>query len=188
MLTWPKGEAILRLNGMHSPNMDIFFSSITLMGEWLGGLLVGVTLLLTKKLKYLLTFIFAIGISSGSAQLLKTQVFPSNDRPSMAYEELIHQVEGVELHQHYSFPSGHTTAAFCMFGILAFSLRKWGWQVCSAGLACAVGISRMYLGQHYLMDVIAGAVLGSFVALMVYWSLLSTWKGELLNKRLIKSK
>ncbi|MFY0643136.1 MAG: phosphatase PAP2 family protein [Bacteroidia bacterium] len=188
MLIWPKGEAILRLNGVDSRGLDFFFSNITKMGEWIGGLIVGLILLLTKKVKYVLTFIIAIGISSGSAKLLKTQVFPSNNRPAMEYNEELRSVNGIELHHNYSFPSGHTTAAFCMFGILALSMGGVEWQIGLSGLACLVGISRMYLGQHYLMDVIAGAVLGSFVALMVYWSLLSTWKGDFVNKRLFKLK
>lgn len=58
----------------------------------------------------------------------------------------------------YSFPSGHTAAAFAMAGILSTSglpiaLVSWS-------LAIIVGISRMYLGHHYPLDVAFGAVLG----------------------------
>ncbi|PMB02752.1 phosphatase PAP2 family protein [Fischerella thermalis CCMEE 5273] len=69
--------------------------------------------------------------------------------------------------QDYSFPSGHTTAAFSIgmiwmlnAPILAFVLLP---------LACAVGLSRMYLGLHYPTDVAVGAWLGSISAVLVHW-------------------
>ncbi len=188
MLSFPKGEAILRLNGMNTPLLDPLFSGLTRMGEWTGGLIVGLVLLASKPPKYLFIFLISIGIASGSAQLLKTQVFEKNNRPSSLYQDQLRQIEGIELHKNYSFPSGHTTAAFCMFSILAFSLKKRYMQVIAAVIASLVGISRMYLGQHYLMDVVAGACLGSFIAAMVFWGLEDKWSSRWSNKRLYKSK
>jgi membrane-associated phospholipid phosphatase len=65
----------------------------------------------------------------------------------------------------YSFPSGHTMAATVLYGILAVLLmtkvKRKRFKVLvaiSAGLLIAlVGFSRMYLGAHYLSDVL-GAV------------------------------
>jgi undecaprenyl-diphosphatase len=63
----------------------------------------------------------------------------------------------------FSFPSGHTTAAFAV----AIALQGEGAALGPASLALAVGIamSRVYLGQHYPLDVAAGAVLGSCAGL-----------------------
>jgi membrane-associated phospholipid phosphatase len=36
------------------------------------------------------------------------------------------------------------------------------------GVACIVGISRIYLGVHYLSDIIGGAIVGSSIALLVW--------------------
>ena len=58
-----------------------------------------------------------------------------------------------------SFPSGHTTAAFtmaCVYGEQYPKLR-----IPLYLLAVSVGISRIYLGEHYPTDVIAGALLGT---------------------------
>ena len=63
----------------------------------------------------------------------------------------------------YSFPSGHTAAATLLYGTLAAYLtcvtHSWGARaavVSGAALMVAlVGISRMYLGVHYLSDVLA---------------------------------
>ena len=56
----------------------------------------------------------------------------------------------------YSFPSGHAAVAFAF---LSFSLGSW-FFVFYYLIAIAVSISRIYLGVHFLNDVVAGAVMG----------------------------
>jgi membrane-associated phospholipid phosphatase len=68
----------------------------------------------------------------------------------------------------YSFPSGHTAAATLLYGLLACYLfrqvHSWGGRIAIAVAACAmvalVGLSRMYLGVHYLSDVLAAVAEG----------------------------
>jgi membrane-associated phospholipid phosphatase len=64
-----------------------------------------------------------------------------------------------------SFPSGHATTAFAAAAALALmvpSLRRVAFL-----LAAAVALSRVYLGVHYVADVVAGAALGTAVGLAV---------------------
>lgn len=66
-----------------------------------------------------------------------------------------------------SFPSGHTTTAFAIAVLIAaFLPRKW-WPIPIAW-AAVVGISRLYYGEHNVLDVIAGAAIGTAFA-MVLW-------------------
>jgi hypothetical protein len=61
-----------------------------------------------------------------------------------------------------SFPSGHSSAAFAVFTVLAEQdpenrrLYK--------GIAITVAVSRVYLEKHYISDVVVGALIGEFVA------------------------
>jgi undecaprenyl-diphosphatase len=69
----------------------------------------------------------------------------------------------------FGFPSGHAMAATLLYGFLtAFVVRNvqaWRWRVLavlSAGLLVVlIGFSRLYLGVHYLSDVLAGMAAGS---------------------------
>lgn len=61
----------------------------------------------------------------------------------------------------YSFPSGHTSAAFCTATGLALRYHRWYITLPAYMFAGSVGWARMYQGVHYPSDVLAGAALGS---------------------------
>jgi len=71
--------------------------------------------------------------------------------------------------QSFSFPSGHAMAATLLYGFLAASVvrkvQSWRWRVLAvlaAGLLIVlIGFSRLYLGVHYLSDVLAGMAAGA---------------------------
>lgn len=68
----------------------------------------------------------------------------------------------------HSFPSGHTMAATCLYGALCafavWNLKPWAWRVliipAAALLIMTVGFSRIYLGAHYLSDVLGAMAEG----------------------------
>jgi undecaprenyl-diphosphatase len=77
----------------------------------------------------------------------------------------------------YSFPSGHATIAFSLYGVLAFLL----WRHITTGLGrtililisilmiLMIGISRIYLGVHYPSDILAGYFISGFWLTMAIW-------------------
>lgn len=75
---------------------------------------------------------------------------------------------GLTVPASYSFPSGHSLAAFCFYGALAAlvtaRLRSTLWSALvwagAAVIIVAVGFSRLYLGLHYPSDVVGGYATG----------------------------
>jgi membrane-associated phospholipid phosphatase len=72
--------------------------------------------------------------------------------------------------KYHSFPSGHVGASTAFFGVLLIARRR-------IGLACVpipilIGFSRMYIGAHYLSDVVCAAVLGVLCAFVIAYFLL----------------
>lgn len=83
-------------------------------------------------------------------------------RPNDAHGLVI----SIERPKDYSFPSGHTAAAFAAAYSLCLSNRRSGkWMLYCAAV---MGFSRIYLMVHYPMDVIAGAVIGMLSAGFVH--------------------
>ncbi len=62
-----------------------------------------------------------------------------------------------------SFPSGHTLAAFAAGTLLAENKTE---AAAFVGIATAVGVSRVHLGDHHPSDVVGGAVLGTVIGLL----------------------
>ncbi len=70
-----------------------------------------------------------------------------------------------------SFPSGHTIGAFALFGFIALSLKNKILSSLCFVLALGVGISRIYLINHFLQDVLFGAAIGLLLSISMHWAL-----------------
>jgi membrane-associated phospholipid phosphatase len=105
-----------------------------------------------------------------------TKAFFQHDRPKPFLSKLgtfdeLNLVEGVVVHSGANgFPSGHAMSAFALSTFLALCLpakRRLGPAL--FGLALLVGISRIYLVQHFLKDVYLGAAMGMLLAIGWYY-------------------
>ena len=127
-----------------------------------------IAVVLQKRYLMAMEFLTAGIVSSIVVQSLKRMVFPPSPRPMAVIkwsETLL--PEGLEVPLQFAFPSGHTTTAFVFFTLLALHFKKISVQILAAIAVIGVGLSRVYLMAHWIPDVMAGAVLGMILALLV---------------------
>ncbi len=74
---------------------------------------------------------------------------------------------GVELSLDYCFPSGHTAVTFCAAAVLVAFYGAKGAP--AAVLAFLIGLSRVYLAEHYVSDVAAGMAIGTLCGVAGYY-------------------
>ncbi|MEJ5357813.1 MAG: phosphatase PAP2 family protein [Desulfobacterales bacterium] len=105
----------------------------------------------------LLAGLFAFALELSAYRLLKQAV--KRRRPFETLPQIACRRRPAD---RFSFPSGHTAAAFVMAALLG---RFCPVLAPAAGLwAAAVGLSRVYLGVHFPSDVVGGMILGSVSA------------------------
>lgn len=168
--TVPKLELHTLLNSHHTEMLDVFFRVMTFLGNGWFATIIAI-LFLMVRFRYAL-MVAAASLASGFlVQFLKRVVFPGCERPASCLEQMpgLPLVDGVALHHHLSFPSGHATTAFAVLMTLALvSGRQWV-SFPLVFIACMVAGSRVYLSQHFLADIMAGSVIGILSAVLIYW-------------------
>jgi membrane-associated phospholipid phosphatase len=110
-------------------------------------------------------------ISTGLTTLVKRTV--KRDRPYITYPEIV----PLAYEKTHSFPSGHTSAAFCTATTLSLSFPKWYIAAPAYLWAGSMAYSRLHLGVHYPSDVVGGVVIGVG----------SAYLGHLLSKKLFRA-
>lgn len=103
----------------------------------------------------------SITISTCVGKILKVSV--TRLRPFIKIPNL--NIKKIDIDK-YSFPSGHTTAAFSLAVIIALYFPMFGFL--TIPIAFCVGISRLYIGVHYPTDVIMGIFIGSMCSFLTY--------------------
>jgi len=67
----------------------------------------------------------------------------------------------------FSFPSNHAMNMFTAATVLSYFYQKYSYYF--FGFAALIGFSRIYVGVHYPLDIIGGAVFGIILGSGVYW-------------------
>ena len=157
------------MNGWHTPATDLFFRNLTHLADGLVPTTLAIVLL-WKDYRSFLMMGLSCGVSALITQFLKRVVFADHDRPAVFKEQLgdLDWLTGVEITHHWSFPSGHSTAAWAMCFALTVLLARRSWSIPLALLAALLAYSRVYLSQHFTEDILVGAFIGMAVAWAVY--------------------
>lgn len=161
-------EIELWVNSHNSAPLDFFFRYITYLGDGVFAVIISL-IFMAFNIKRGLLLLIAFIISGLFIQFLKINIFPDILRPVTLLKNTyaLHLVDGVIMYGTHSFPSGHTGTAFATFFCLATFTNKSWLQFIALVTAVLIGFSRMYLSQHFLPDVIAGAVIGTFTSLVL---------------------
>lgn len=190
VLLFEKGELEFYINqNFYAPALTIFFVSYTHLG--LGMVFAIVILILgLYKLYYLLQGLLILALNGLLVLLFKQFLFKGMPRPTKFLD--INDLNLI-LDYHYnssnSFPSGHTLTAFSMAFFISSVCNK---KLCVLFMmlyALLVAFSRVYLMQHFVIDVYFGmwlGVLSAFLVIQVFNKNSSIQQSPIMNYSILK--
>ena len=178
LLVLPKAELHLTLCKPHTAFLDSLVPIITNLVDWLPYLVV--LLLLFYRAGWATFWASNLLLSTLIVQPIKHIV--SAPRPLTWFAENMPDVslplvEGVKMNYWLSFPSGHTTTFFVLFFSLSIILcaeNIKGKNILSflCFLCASFGAyTRIYLSQHFALDVFVGILIAIFSTLILYYFL-----------------
>lgn len=146
---------------------DTLFNCISYLAEgwiWIPYFLIVFGWLKKDPIFILLNFL----ISTLLTQIPKNFIWENISRPiaSSIPKSQIHTVPGVEMHSWSSFPSGHTATAFTLFLVTVYLFPKKEVFFIGGIYAVACGYSRVYLAQHFPLDVAGGIFVAIITIIM----------------------
>jgi len=128
-----------------------------------------IVVLFTRRWQHLVPFVMVLPLKLGIEKgIVKNLV--ERERPFVSVGPEI-DVRG-QAFEGLSFPSGHSTTAFAT-AILLTAFLPPRWRFVAVTWAAMVAVARMYYGEHNLLDVIAGAAIGSGFAVVLWLAFLN---------------
>ncbi len=162
-----KASSFIALNSFHPFWLNVFFINYTFMGDGIFAIgLIALMAFYFKKKKESIALLYAFLFSGLMVQLIKNLV--SATRPKLFFEpgQYLYFVDQVSLVNNSSFPSGHTATAFAIATVFIILIKNKKWQLPILAAAVLVGYSRIYLAQHFLIDLLVGAIIGTLSGLL----------------------
>ena len=144
-----------------------FMRSVSRLGDWpehfaLGLLLTGIAWWRgsQKWTRVFLSMLIALAIAGVAGRGIK--VATGRARPSVKLEQVLNRSRFSS--KFHAFPSGHVAVSTAFFAVLLFA--NWRIGLGSLLIPVLIGFSRIYIGAHYLSDVVFAAILGVLCALL----------------------
>lgn len=161
-------ELFLAINQVHAPWADVLMTGITYIGD---GITFGIMLAIILLFRKYRLFFNAASILAFSTIVVQTaKHFFSEPRPIQYFADnsVVHTISWVTVHGSNSFPSGHTTTAFAMFSLLALISKNKTTGILFISLGLLAAWSRIYLAQHFFIDVYVGSIIGTLSSVFIY--------------------
>ena len=163
------GDVVELLNEFYYPVTNWFFRFWSAVGNGWFSVVVILAMIPFNKKKFIVLATNSV-LCAVLAQFFKRVVFSDIDRPLKVLGREGHNlIEGIHIASKHSFPSGHTTAAFALFIMLALMFENKRASFLFFFASVLVGLGRVYLFEHFYVDTYAGAILGSTVTVVVYY-------------------
>jgi len=150
------------LHGHAAPHFTAFMRAVSFCGAPATLLTAALVLALYLGARRRSTDVGMLALAVGGGELLNPllKVVFARERPSF--------LDPLVVLKTYSFPSGHATGSTIFYGLAAYLIARaatrWTWRVLAVVAAVVavllVGFSRIYLGAHYLSDVVGGFGVG----------------------------
>ena len=144
--------------GTRTPFFNGVMSGVTILGEEMAFIVIGLILFWCFDKKYGYRFLFMYVAGNFLNQLLKS-IFMI-PRPWVIDKDFEIVEAARDGASGWSFPSGHTQSAVLLYGGLSRRVKKWWGYLIAAVLILLIGYSRMYLGVHTLLDVGVSLITG----------------------------
>ena len=148
-------KVFVQIHFYHPFWLNVFFINYTFIGDGIFALcLIAVLYFYFKQKKLAISLIYAFISSGFVVQIIKNLIH--SPRPKLFFEsgQYLFFIDGVTHSGKNSFPSGHTATAFAIATVLVVLMKNKNWQIPILFAAILVGYSRIYLAQHFLIDVI----------------------------------
>lgn len=165
-----KAAAFISLNSYHPFLLNVFFVNYTFIGDSVFALcLIAVLLFYYKKKQEGLALLYSFLLAGIIVQTIKNLV--STPQVKLFFEpgQYLHSVDEINLANFPGFPSGHTATVFAIATVIVLMMKNKNWQLIILIAAIIGGYSRMYLAQHFLLDIMIGIMIGSVSGILAVY-------------------
>jgi undecaprenyl-diphosphatase len=171
LLDWDR-ETFIYLNSLGIEQYDFFWSTVTTISTWIPLFLLFVFLFFKafpikqawySILAVIVLFFFVLTLTDLTKEIV-ARLRPNNDLEINSFIRILQSSKG------FSFFSGHASSSFSITTMVVLLLRnKFKWVPVFYLWPILFASSRIYVGVHFPIDLMVGALVGSLSALFFYW-------------------